>query len=149
MANSAKMSVLEVIGWAALVLVFVHDWFAFNLGFGIASIFGFLVGIMFDLRFSVLLVCLLLLAARRRRRDFPKEPTLQEKPEPSENMTEEERRAEVCKLWKQQGPEVWQAETGPLNFYHWLTENRPELVPTGSGDLYQRLRTELSECTDA
>lgn len=64
-------------------------------------------------------------------------------------MTEEERREEVCKLWKQQGPSVWKAETGPLNFYLMLTEKHPELVPVGAGDPYQALRAELTRCTDA
>ena len=154
MATSAEMSALEIVGWVALAVLFAHDVILLNPAIGIASLFGFLVGVMFDLRFSVLLVCLLLLAARRRRRDFPKEPTLQEKRELTaanggENMTEEERRAEVCRLWKLQSSSVWQAETGPLDFYNWLTENRPELLPKVSGDPYQSLRAELSHCTDA
>lgn len=138
------ISILEVVGWAALVAIFVHDWIVFNPGIGIATLFGFLVGIMFDLRFSVLLVCLLLLAARRRMR---KEPTATNGDETV--IEAEERRREVCKLWKQRGPEVWQAETGPLNFYLWLTKNRPELLPPGPGDCYQRLRGELGKCADA
>jgi hypothetical protein len=64
-------------------------------------------------------------------------------------MTEEERKKEVCELWKQQGPGVWQAETGPLNFYLWLAQNRPDLPAKGTGDPYQLLRGELATCTDA
>ena len=63
-------------------------------------------------------------------------------------MTEEERRTAVCDLWRQQGSKVWQAETGPLDFYLWLTKNRPELLPTGP-DPYQILRAQLAQCSDA
>jgi hypothetical protein len=64
-------------------------------------------------------------------------------------MTEEERRKEVCELWKQQDPAVWQAETGPLDFCLWLMEHRPDLLPKGVGDPCQLLRAELAACTDA
>jgi hypothetical protein len=74
--TATKMSVLELIGWVALAALFVHDCIMLHPSIGLASLVGFLVGLMFDLRFSVLLVCLLLLAARRHKRNFPKEPTL-------------------------------------------------------------------------
>lgn len=74
--TATKMSVLELIGWVALAALFVHDWIMWHPSIGLASLVGFLVGLMFDLRFSVLLVCLLLLEARRHKRNFPKEPTL-------------------------------------------------------------------------
>jgi len=64
-------------------------------------------------------------------------------------MTEEERKAEVCRLWKEQGPEVWKSELGPLNFYKWLRENRPDLIPKVDGDVYQLIRAQLIHCTDA
>jgi hypothetical protein len=63
-------------------------------------------------------------------------------------MTEEERRKEVCVLWKRQGPDVWQAETGCLDFYLWLTKHRPDLLPNAAGDPYQILCAELASCTD-
>lgn len=46
-------------------------------------------------------------------------------------------------------PIVWQAKTGPLNFYHWLQLNRPELIPTSGVDPYQILSAQLADCTDA
>jgi len=72
------MSVLELIGWVALGVVFISDynrWWRHE-GLGLASLFGFVGMLIGDLRFSVLFGCLLVLSARRHRRSFPKEPTL-------------------------------------------------------------------------
>lgn len=64
-------------------------------------------------------------------------------------MTEEGRKQEVCKLWRRQSPDIWQAETGVLDFYKWLEDNRPDLLPKGTGDPYQLLRGQLARCTDS
>jgi hypothetical protein len=61
--TATKMSVLELIGWVALAALFVHDCIMLHPGIGLASFVGFLVGLMFDLHFSVLSVCPLLLAS--------------------------------------------------------------------------------------
>jgi hypothetical protein len=54
------------------------------------------------------------------------------------------RKARVRQLW-QVSPERNNSETGPLNFYKWLQEHNPDLLPPGQGDPYQRLRAELMQ----
>jgi hypothetical protein len=63
-------------------------------------------------------------------------------------MTEEERKAEVCELWRQQSLEMRGAETGYLEFYKILADHYPALLPRGQGDKYQLLRAELLRCSD-
>jgi hypothetical protein len=63
-------------------------------------------------------------------------------------MTEEERKNEVCRLWRQQDLEMQGAETGYLQFYKLLADYHPTLLPPGQGDPYQRLRAELLRCAD-
>ena len=75
-ASNSTLSVLEAIGWVALVLLFVHDFGLMHPTLGFADVVGFFFGLIFDLRFSILLVCLLLLAAKRHKRNLSKEPTL-------------------------------------------------------------------------
>jgi hypothetical protein len=65
-------------------------------------------------------------------------PTKKETKEDSEAV----RKARVRQLWEASS-ERKNAETGPLNFYQWLTEHNPDLLPPGQGDPYQRLRAEL------
>jgi hypothetical protein len=58
-------------------------------------------------------------------------------------MTDADRRAQLIALWLER-PEVERTyETGPLNFYQWVRDNRPDLLVDGPGDPYQRLRNDI------
>lgn len=66
---ASKISVLEGVGWIALAVAFVHFLFTNTLRTDIAGFVGGLLGgLLFDPRFSVLLLCLLVVRARRRKR---------------------------------------------------------------------------------
>jgi hypothetical protein len=41
-------------------------------------------------------------------------------------------------------PSEQRTETGVLLFYGWLEQHHPELLPTGQGDPYQHLKSDLS-----
>ena len=59
-------------------------------------------------------------------------------------MTDADRRSELLALWSERPEEELTFETGPLNFYHWVKANRPDLLVDGPGDYsYQRLRTDI------
>ncbi len=58
-------------------------------------------------------------------------------------MRDADRRAELLQLWLQLPEEERTYETGPLNFYQWVKNNRPDLLVNGPGDPYQRLRNDL------
>ncbi len=59
------------------------------------------------------------------------------------NDPEAVRRARVRQLWLTRPPQERAAETGTLNFFQWLKDHYPQLLPPGQGDPYQRLRAQL------
>jgi len=59
-------------------------------------------------------------------------------------MTDAERRAQLLALWIEHPAHEHTSETGILNFYHWVSENRSELLVTGKGDPYQHLCGDLA-----
>lgn len=59
-------------------------------------------------------------------------------------MTDADRRSQLLTIWLERPEEERAAETGPLNFYLWVTEHRPDLLVTGRGDPYQHLREDLT-----
>jgi hypothetical protein len=59
-------------------------------------------------------------------------------------MTDADRKAQLTQLWLERPEEERTYETGPMNFYLWVRDNRPDLLVEGPGDYaYQRLRNDL------
>jgi len=59
-------------------------------------------------------------------------------------MTDADRRAQLLELWLALPENERTYETGPLNFYQWVQDNRPDLLVDGTGDYaYQVLRNDL------
>lgn len=55
-----------------------------------------------------------------------------------------ERRAQLLAIWLERPEDERTPQTGILNFYLWLTENRPDLLVKGKGDPYQHLVVDLT-----
>lgn len=53
------------------------------------------------------------------------------------------RKFRVRQLWQARSQQERSMETGPLNFYKFLNEHYPHLLPPGKGDPYETLRAEL------
>lgn len=59
-------------------------------------------------------------------------------------MTDADRRAQLLELWLALPEKERTYETGPLNFYQWVRDNRADLLVDGPGDIaYQVLRNDL------
>ena len=59
-------------------------------------------------------------------------------------MTDADRRAQLIALWLERPSEERTDETGIVNFYKWVKDNRPDLLKSGAGDPYQHLRNDLT-----
>jgi hypothetical protein len=59
-------------------------------------------------------------------------------------MTDADRRAQLIALWLELPAAERTYETGPMNFYQWVRDNRPDLLVDGPGDYpYQCLRNDI------
>ena len=58
-------------------------------------------------------------------------------------MSDAERRAQLLQLWLNLPEGERTYETGPMNFYQWVRDNRPDLLVDGPGDPCQRLRNDI------
>ena len=63
---------------------------------------------------------------------------------PSKKDSETVRRLRVRQLFNSR-PEEERTATGVVNFYGWLRDHYPDLIKSGQGDPYQRVRGDVSD----